>query len=563
MVKLGTCLQRRKDTVMPATLSDTTIGLVGLEDIQDGGRGGISIRQTPPQEIESLKTRFVAGDILYGKLRPYLNKVGIAPQSGLCSTEIWAFSPSSLVDPKYAAFFLASSFFVDRVSSLIKGANLPRVDTEAFDSIEIPLPPLSEQQRIVAILQEAEAIRRLRAEAETKTAELIPAMFAATIDTSTQTLRECVLGDELSSIETGWSPVASSSSASRGEWGVLKLGAVSFGRYNDAENKALLAGFEPKPQIEVKEGDILLVRKNTKELVGASVYVHSTRPGLMFSDLIFRLRPKIGANVLPKFLSTLLNHPYYRAKLSGLSGGAAESMVNIPKSRLLKLRITVPTLDVQRALIERLNQAETALSVTEQAALINSTLTASLSAHAFSGHLTADWREANKEKPAIEARERDGTLAEAGSAPRISRRATIQELDGIFADRTDGIYSDLNREQHFLLREIDRMFAGVDYGRYFTAEKIADEVEGPLHRNPQGVLAHLQVFAARGLLIPVSRRRKDATGSPFAGCYRLPLKASETLIFPGVEDIELSEQHGDDVRGELMKIQRRLATGAI
>src|SRR5687768_13084626 len=99
MVKLGDCMQRRKETVLPATLPDGFVGLVGLEDIQDGGRGGITVRQTKPREIESLKTCFRAGDILYGKLRPYLNKVGIAPQVGLCSTEIWAFSPSPVVDP--------------------------------------------------------------------------------------------------------------------------------------------------------------------------------------------------------------------------------------------------------------------------------------------------------------------------------------------------------------------------------------------------------------------------------------------------------------------------------
>ena len=62
---------------------------------------------------------------------------------------------------------------------MTKGANLPRLDAESFDSIEIPLPALSEQQRIVEILQKAEQIRRLRASAEARTAALIPALFAA------------------------------------------------------------------------------------------------------------------------------------------------------------------------------------------------------------------------------------------------------------------------------------------------------------------------------------------------------------------------------------------------
>src|SRR5690242_5783962 len=91
-VRLGECLRRRKETILPGTLASGFVNIVGLEDIEDGGRGVISIRKKRPSEVESLKTVFHSGDILYGKLRPYLNKVGIAPDGGLCSTEIWAFT---------------------------------------------------------------------------------------------------------------------------------------------------------------------------------------------------------------------------------------------------------------------------------------------------------------------------------------------------------------------------------------------------------------------------------------------------------------------------------------
>lgn len=563
MVKLGTCLQRRKDTVMPATLSDNSVGLVGLEDIQDGGRGGITIRQTPPQEIESLKTRFVAGDILYGKLRPYLNKVGITPQSGICSTEIWAFGPSSLVDSKYAAFFLASSFFVDRVSSLIKGANLPRVDAEAFDSIEIPLPPLSEQQQIVAILQEAEEIRRLRAVAEFKTADLIPWMF------------QSVFGDPLGNPKK-W-PVAALGGLINGTpknglykpaelYGegtpIIRIGDFTGGILRNAKSlQRLRISDEEITQFGVSNNQILINRVNSMEHLGKSLLVASLTEPTVYESNMMRLDPNLD-RILPDYLIACLHHPSTLSKLRAKAKKAI-NQASINQTDVVTLEIPVPPLEAQKTFATQVREVELILSLEEEALRTGKLLEESLSAHAFSGHLTADWREANKEKLAIEALERDAALAEAGSAPRISRRATIQELDRIFADRTDGIYSDLNREQRILLREIDRMFAGVDYGRYFTAEKIADEIEGPLHRNPQGVLAHLQVFAARGLLIPVSRRRKDATGSPFAGCYRLPLKATETVMFPGGEHTERLGHLGDDVRGELMKIQRRLTTGAI
>lgn len=168
----------------------------------------------------------------------------------------------------------------------------------------------------------------------------------------------------------------------------------------------------------------------------------------------------------------------------------------------------------------------------------------SLSAHAFTGQITEEWRAKHQKKLAAEARDRDASLQQAGVPQQLSRRATIQEMDRIWEDNTDGIYAELNREQRGLLREIERMVGGVDYGRYFTAEQLAADSPGPLHRHPQAIESHLTVFAVRGLIIPVSRPRNDSTGSRFAACYRLPLKEG-------------------DVRPERLEHQRKLAEGAL
>jgi hypothetical protein len=162
----------------------------------------------------------------------------------------------------------------------------------------------------------------------------------------------------------------------------------------------------------------------------------------------------------------------------------------------------------------------------------------SLSAHAFSGQLTADWREAHQDKLANEARARDTALKEAGAI--FSRRTMIEEVEGLLEDRTDGIYSDLSREQRDLLREIKRMVGRVRYARYFSAALLSDYLtEGPLRRNPQAVEGHLAVLAALGLIIPVSREEQtEDTGEfVFGNAYRLPL-----------EDYEPSEGEGGEPR---------------
>jgi len=72
------------------------------------------------------------------------------------------------------------------------------------------------------------------------------------------------------------------------EWGVLKVGTVSFGVYQQFENKALPAALEPRPEYEVHSGDFLMSRANTTNLVGVCALVKQTRPKLMLSDKIFR-----------------------------------------------------------------------------------------------------------------------------------------------------------------------------------------------------------------------------------------------------------------------------------
>jgi len=152
-------------------------------------------------------------------------------------------------------------------------------------------------------------------------------------------------------------------------------------------------------------------------------------------------------------------------------------------------------------------------------------LSASLSAHAFSGQLTAEWREAHQDQLTAEADERDAALKEAGATITKPRRDPSEERAAALA--TDGIYADLNREQRDLFARI-REHAGDGGGngvRYFSAQSLGKLLDGPLRRNPHVIEGHLVVFAARGILIPVSREEQtEDTGEfVFGNAYRLPL----------------------------------------
>jgi type I restriction enzyme S subunit len=132
--------------------------LLELEDLEkDTGKllARSSVGDRMPQ---STKTSFQARDILYGKLRPYLNKVFVADQSGYSSTEIVALRAFSDICPEYCALALRRPDFVRYVTLLGQGTKMPRLRTEDAVIAPFPLPPLAEQNRIVAKVDELMAL---------------------------------------------------------------------------------------------------------------------------------------------------------------------------------------------------------------------------------------------------------------------------------------------------------------------------------------------------------------------------------------------------------------------
>jgi type I restriction enzyme S subunit len=180
MVKLGDVCERISDTVLPETISGN-INCIGLENIEaDTGEltGNIS---TLAKTIKSIKNKFEPNHILYGKLRPNLNKVLLSTISGICSTDIFVIETKKTVLPKYLAMVMRGKEFNKLVLNGLKGAQLPRVDFNYMQTIKIPLPPLSVQEQIVAEIEEEEKIivanKRLIKLMEKKIADVIARIY--------------------------------------------------------------------------------------------------------------------------------------------------------------------------------------------------------------------------------------------------------------------------------------------------------------------------------------------------------------------------------------------------
>lgn len=143
-VRLGFLLQSSKEKT--DEFSNADLKYVGLEHMQKDG--GI-VAYDSAKGVKSLKNVFHPQQILYGKLRPYLNKHDIATFDGVCSTDILVFNIASDTIPKFINFFLDQDTFIEYAVSNSKGINLPRVSESVVLDAKCPLPPLAEQQRIV------------------------------------------------------------------------------------------------------------------------------------------------------------------------------------------------------------------------------------------------------------------------------------------------------------------------------------------------------------------------------------------------------------------------------
>lgn len=162
------------------------------------------------------------------------------------------------------------------------------------------------------------------------------------------------LGEISLHIEAGWSPQCEKHPAANGEWGVLKISAVSWNTFNPHENKALPKGLMPNTKVEVKVGDFLLSRANTTELIAKSVIVEATQDKLMLSDKI--LRVQFSDYIDKRFYNYYNNGPFAREYYAKTASGTSSSMKNISREGIALLPVPLPPLEEQKRIVAKVDE---------------------------------------------------------------------------------------------------------------------------------------------------------------------------------------------------------------
>lgn len=268
-----------------------------------------------------------------------------------------------LCDGQIDADFLARfvKFQSPIILQWVRATTAENFPIDKLKRLAVPLPPLPEQRRIADLLNRADALRAKRraalAHLDTLVQSIFLDMFGDPVENPKRWPR-VPLSSLLERIDSGWSPICLDRRVTGDEWGVLKLGSVTWCEYDSLQNKALPPGIEPLPELEVRAGDLLFARKNTHELVAACALVRDTPSRLLLSDLIFRLQLCAGTPVHKAYLHRLLICPRKRREVQKLAGGSAGSMPNISKARLAGVPIEVPPLKLQQEFARRVDRVD-------------------------------------------------------------------------------------------------------------------------------------------------------------------------------------------------------------
>jgi type I restriction enzyme S subunit len=288
-----------------------------------------------------------ANDILLSVRAP-VGSINICQTKSCIGRGLAAIRATSAIEQKYLYFFL--KYYEPELEKAGKGSTFEAVNREDVENIKIPVPSLTEQKRIAAILDKADRLRRQRRYAQTLSDSFLQSIFIKMFGDPMSNRMNWKLADldsQLKNIDSGNSPVCEEFSRKGTEWAILKLSAVTSGRFLPNENKVLPSNIKPIPDYEVKKDDVLFTRKNTENLIAACALVYETPQRLLLPDTIFRFKLKDNSDVNAEFLWSVFSERKFRKTVQSLATGSAGSMPNISKEKLNSLQIPIPPLPLQ------------------------------------------------------------------------------------------------------------------------------------------------------------------------------------------------------------------------
>ncbi|MBT9391783.1 restriction endonuclease subunit S [Hymenobacter sp. NST-14] len=353
-VPVGECLVKVRTCNPAVTLAGSYFDYLDIASVDRDAKKVTAATKTAAAEAPSRARQIVhAGDVLVSTVRPNLNAVARVSDefhAAIASTGFCVLRPrSDMLDSRYLFHWAKSEGFVKDMVARATGANYPAVSDKTVKTSLIPLPPLAEQERIADTLDKADALRRKDQKLLQKYDELAQSIFNEMFGDPKHNLKGWDIlpfGNLIHGIKAGTSLGGEDRELLPGEFGVLKISAVTSGVFKQEEYKVPVQSEIVKEKVTVKKDDLLFSRANTRELVGAVAIAEDSYPNLMLPDKLWRIDLD-PAQLRKYYCRAILTDKNIRYHLTKTATGTSGSMLNISMGKLKDLEIPVPPIELQ------------------------------------------------------------------------------------------------------------------------------------------------------------------------------------------------------------------------
>jgi type I restriction enzyme, S subunit len=296
---LGQVVDRPRPKSAPTEHPD--LPFVGMDSIAPGSMSLLSVGRFG--DMKSAGGMFEAGDVLYGRMRPYLNKVHRAQLRGACSAEFIVMPPSAGIDGDFLAYLLHQREFVNFASEHSSG-DRPRVDFESLSSFSFGLPPKPEQQRIVSRIEELfseidegqRALERVGRLVERYRQSVLKTAVAGDLTRAGSNTPGLPAGWCLRSLaelsdEKPCNGISVKGSDSPPGVAALRLDAITASGFDFMARRFIPISAEKAEKLAIREGDFFVSRANgSLQLVGRGVLASKPPCQTVFPDTMIRYR---------------------------------------------------------------------------------------------------------------------------------------------------------------------------------------------------------------------------------------------------------------------------------
>ncbi|WP_259668882.1 restriction endonuclease subunit S [Rhizobium sp. NLR8a] len=383
--KLGDVLQFRNEIVHPKDNPTGIMTFVGLEHIQRETGIRTGSETVDLEQLTGRRARFQAGDIVYGYLRPYLNKVWIAEFGGICSVDQYVFKVRPIADRNYVYHFLRSPEFLKTAPIDTAPGQLPRIRSGEISATPIPLPPLDEQKRIAAILDKVDQLRQKRRQAlallDSLTQSIFLEMFGDPLSEASsferfqmKEIAELINGDRSSNYPSQDDLVDS---------GILFLNTTNItddGIDLDRCNFITAEKFKSLGRGKLKEGDIVITLRGS--LGQAAIFDCGNDTGFINAQMmIIRTNHLVDQEYLLSFLKLDRMQKHFK-KI-----GSGSAVPQLTGKQMSDLRVPLPPSELQVEFSRRISQLRVKRRLLKQGEQVLASLFSSLQHRAFSGQL--------------------------------------------------------------------------------------------------------------------------------------------------------------------------------